>query len=84
MTMERWNRLWWPVFNFTQRKMRGGLKLCANRVTRTFVIGKLEVDIVFRDTSRPDAYSREEVYEMLRKVRRDELQTGWTCPEPTL
>jgi hypothetical protein len=82
MSNKRWNLLWWPLFKFVVRQMRGGGYLCANRHGRTFIIGKLEISTVFRDTSKPDVYSREEVYEMLKRVRRQEIASKWICPEP--
>lgn len=43
----------------------------------------LEIEVIVRDTNKPEAFTREELLIMLRKVRKEEIRTGWTVPEPT-
>lgn len=56
---------------------------CANRTTFTLADDSVEYTLVVRDKREPDDYSREEVYAMLRTVRRAERRSVWQCPEPT-
>lgn len=60
----------------------GGLTLCANRRTRTWLLGEHELTFTWRDTRQPDGYSREELYRMLKLVRDHEHLQEWRCPEP--
>lgn len=55
----------------------------ANRTTFTLADESVEYTLVVRDKREPDNYSREELYAMLRTVRRTERLQNWTCPEPT-
>jgi len=56
---------------------------CANRTTFTLADDSIEYTLVVRDKREPDNYSREEIYAMLRAVRRAERLQNWSCPEPT-
>ena len=56
--------------------------VCANRNRRTFRVWNYEVALVFRNTDRPDGYSREELVGMLEEVRRHERRQGWRVSEP--
>lgn len=56
---------------------------CANRKWQVRTFGPVEVTLTFRHTSMPDAYSREELLEMLDTVRKHEAIQGWKVPEPT-
>jgi hypothetical protein len=55
--------------------------ICGNRRWVTFMRGPLEYTTVCRDTRDPDAYSREELVEMLSVVRQHEAAMGWKVPE---
>jgi len=60
------------------------IKTIANRTEWIIdTVDGYELTLVRRDTSLPDAHSREEVVEMLRTVRQAERRLGWTCPEPS-
>lgn len=61
-----------------------GFKSCCGRFERSIKIGKTLFTLQQRDLRKPDHYSREECYEMLRKVRRMEnlWEDDWKCPEP--
>ena len=82
MSIDWWRWLWYRLFVFALRRLKSGYHLCANRNEQGFVIRQLDVTVIFRDTTKPDAYSREECIEMLTKVRIQELASGWTCPDP--
>ena len=60
----------------------GGSHIVANRYTRTLVFDKLEVAITLKDTSQPNGYCREELYEMLWTIRDEERKQNWKVPEP--
>lgn len=55
---------------------------CANRKWQIRRFGPIEATLTMRDTSKPDAYSREELLEMLATVRKHEAIQGWKVPEP--
>lgn len=66
---------------------RSGNMACANRRVLTTVIGHVEYTLTSRDTTKEDGYARDEVYQMLRWVRRMENRSqttphSWKCPEP--
>jgi hypothetical protein len=56
---------------------------CANRKWWVAFAGPIEVKLTYRDTRQPNAYSREELVEMLRAIRENEKWMGWKVPEPT-
>ena len=79
-------RFWLRALDFVLYGLRLSTKsssvaACANRHTTTCRAGSVEVTVMVRDTSRPDGYSREELVEMLRLVREQELLQGWRVPE---
>ena len=54
-----------------------------SRVTRRRVVeGCVELVLCIRDLEAQHVYSREEVYQMLVMVRREERRMAWKCPEP--
>lgn len=58
------------------------IKLAGPRVERRRVYGTTELTLIMRDISEPDIYSRGEIFEMLHKVRENEIRMQWKCPEP--
>ena len=54
---------------------------CANRHVLVNRFGPIEVTTTFRDTRKPDGYSREELVEMLQLIRRHEALQKWRAPE---
>lgn len=54
---------------------------CANRSWMKRMFGPLEVTITTRRTDAPDGYSREELLEMLQRVREHEASQGWRVPD---
>lgn len=80
-------RFWLRALDFVVYGLRlatrsSSVAFCANRRTTTCRAGTLEVTVVARDTRRPDGYSREELVEMLRTVRKQEALQDWRVPEP--
>ncbi len=64
----------------------GGWGICGNRIWHVFEQVNPEWTIVvirFWRNGMEDRYSREEVLQMLRLVRRNEWAMNWKCPEPT-
>lgn len=55
---------------------------CANRTWRTISIPGYELKFQSRKISEPDHFSRTELYDMLKIIRREEKRMEWTCPEP--
>lgn len=56
--------------------------MCGNRMWEVRQFGGLELTVTLRNTLEPDGYSREELVEMLERVRRHETRMGWRAPEP--
>lgn len=56
--------------------------LVGNRIISRGMIDQFELTVTSRDTTKPDAYSREELLQMLEIVRHNEDIQGWKCPEP--
>lgn len=56
--------------------------MCGNRTAMSFENEKYYIDLIFTEKGVETNFSREEVYRMLRIVRRAERRGGWTCPEP--
>ena len=81
-------KFWQFMFVHSLRKIceRKGGGLCSNRSWFTLPTHRrnVEITVIFRDTSKEDTYSREEVYRMLKAVREEEIRTGWICPDPVL
>ena len=81
--MKPWKaRLYYRLINYLARRALQGTGAVGSRFYRHGLLGRLEVSICFRDTRLPDAYSREELYRMLKVIRKNEAAQGWTCPEP--
>lgn len=76
--MPKWLRGWVLRKTFGRPTQ---ISLCSNRVTRKFSKGDFEYTIVRRDTSKPDTYSREELYCMVLIVRAEQERTGWDAVE---
>ena len=57
---------------------------CSNRYVKVFKIGVFEVSITYRDTTKEDSYSREELVTMLKVIRNEEQRQQWKVPEPTM
>ena len=57
--------------------------ICGNRIWLRSPFGLLDVTLTIRDTTIPDAYSREELLEMVQTVRRHEKIQEWKVPEPS-
>jgi len=56
---------------------RSSAGACANRQWIKRMLGPVEVTITMRHTDAPDGYSREELLEMLQRVREHEVSQGW-------
>jgi len=76
------HKLWLWLFFFALRKIKPGAGACANRRYMTFGHKAHRVRVEVTDTRKPDGYSREELYEMLKIIRAAEKRSGWKCPEP--
>lgn len=70
---------WWWLRQVPITKSKGSV---GNRFIEVTMIGPLEVTITCRDTRREDGYSREELYSMLRLIRKEEVRHEWKVPEP--
>ena len=57
---------------------------CANRHYQKFTVGNLKIDLTITNLKEKDGYSREELYEMLALVRKEEKKQGWKVPEPKI
>lgn len=55
--------------------------ICGNRVWHRATHGNREYFFQVRQLDHGDAYSREELFRMLKTVREHERLMGWTCPE---
>jgi hypothetical protein len=76
----RWRAHW---FVHRALKLLLPTKVCANRAEYDLEGFKNHaVHIIVYDLRGPTAYSREEVYSMLRTVREEERRMDWKCPEP--
>jgi hypothetical protein len=84
--MSRWKKLLLRAFAavWPGDDNRDSVGACANRRWRRFMSGPVEVTITYRDTRRPDGYSREELVEMLKTIREQEKMMGWKVPEPVV
>lgn len=69
---------WWVLWRVPARQIHS----VGNRFERRMMLGKFEVTITYRNTHEPDGYSREELYGMLRTIRREEKRHEWKVPEP--
>ncbi len=74
-------RFWHWMFRASVARIGGGRGWCGNRSWTKFRAGNVEVEVIWRDETRPDAYSREELVRMLRTVRAHEVIQGWRVPE---
>jgi hypothetical protein len=79
--MMSWFRLKLIMFLWPSRSSFG---VCANRHWRNATCGPYEIELIMRDTRQPNGYSREELVEMLRTIRKHEAYMGWRVPEPSL
>lgn len=64
---------------------RGSIKkttVVGNRSIYTGQVGPFEVTTTFRNTKEEDGYSREELYSLLKLIRREEERHQWKVPEP--
>jgi hypothetical protein len=61
-------------------RLSGG-KRCANRFEQTVTLKDREITLIVKDTTQPDGYGREELYEMLELIRKHERIQGWKVPE---
>jgi hypothetical protein len=59
-----------------------GGKSVANRFEQTIIVGHTEATLCLKDLRFPDAYSREELYSALLRIREHEKRQGWRVPEP--
>lgn len=53
-----------------------------NRQIEKGLVDGIEVTTILRDTQQSDGYSREELFEMLTLIRREEERHRWKVPEP--
>jgi hypothetical protein len=74
-------RFWYKALLFTARRRLKSSFACANRFERSGFYGPFEVTIIIRDTRSEDGYSREELINMLKCVRKHETVSGWKVPE---
>lgn len=81
--MSRWRYflLWLCGLIYPAGGGHGEIGSCANRRWRRFMAGPIEATISYRDTRMADGYSREELFEMLETVRREETAQGWRVPD---
>ena len=70
----------WLVFAFWPWR-RCGAHFCANRKRWTYRTPNLEISLNVRALKEPDGWSREELLEMLRLIRREEKKQDWKVPE---
>lgn len=54
-----------------------GTLSCANRAEWIYTKDGFETTIVRRDTTKPDMYSREELYHLAQIIRKEQARTGW-------
>lgn len=80
-----WNRLILRLLLFLINRFKykqRGIHICSNRYEVHIEMPLYNVSLIYTDTTKPGGYSREEVLEMLTKVRSAEFRMGWKCPEP--
>jgi hypothetical protein len=73
------------LFRFSAIRLATGMeRTVANRKEISFTGSRpnILISIIRRDTSKPDMYSREEIFDMLKRVRCEEQRMQWKCPEP--
>ena len=79
-------RLWLRAFIWLVRHapppIRRSVAFVGNRTTWTLTTGVQEWTTCSRRTNQPDAYTREELVEMLETIRKHEAVQGWRVPEP--
>lgn len=74
--------LWYWLFAYLLR--RGPVRtegFVGNRHTWKGTTGPVEIEVVIRDTRQPDGYSREELYQLLKLIRREEKRSEWKVPD---
>jgi len=77
------NKFYKWLFNFVLRKITGDTGYrCGNRYGKVFHYYNWEVTVIYRDTTKEDGYSREELYRMLKLIRKEEIRQQWKIPEP--
>lgn len=78
--LKRWQeKFWWYLLRkFTANR---STSICGNRHVKVSMLGCMEITITFRDTRDPDGYSREDLLEMLRLIRKHEMIQNWRTPD---
>lgn len=76
------DRFWWWAFSKTLLGLFAHGHRVGNRYVRERMLRTTVATITFRDTTQPDAYTREELYAMLRLLRHHEEIQNWRVPEP--
>lgn len=77
----RW--LFWKFVRWYFVRQGRSVKIVANRLEyEATTPDGFDARLILRNPAEPDGYSREEVYEMLARVRESEIRMKWKCPEP--
>lgn len=80
-------RNWWKRLRFLwamSKVVPTQWSIVGNRSIEKGVVDGIEVTITIRNTLQPDAYSREELYQMFELIRKHEKIQGWRVPDPDM